>query len=785
MTTERFSKRYNRKEIEEKWRRKWSEDNIYKFRYDPEKPMYVVDTPPPYVNAEHLHVGHIMSYSQAEFVVRFKRMRGYNVFYPMGFDDNGYPTEKFVENKYKVDKRTISKQEFIDLCLKETEIGAQNYKDLWTQLGISVDWDLTYSTISPLAVKVSQRSLLDLNNKGLLYRKESPILWCTQCDTAVAQADLEDKEFTVKLNYITLKSVSGKDLTIATTRPELLPACVALYVNPNDKRYKKLVGLKAIIPLFQHEVPIKTSDEVDPEFGTGLMMVCTWGDQGDVKKWLTDGLDSRIVLGRNGKLNELAGVYQNLRVEKARPLIIKDLDRKGFLRKQEELTHTVNVHERCNTPIEFVNSKQWFIKIVDNKNIWLEFGSKIDWHPKSRFNDYRVWVDSLKWDWCISRQRYYGVPFPIWYCNDCDEPHFVPEEQLPHNPATDNCLFEKCRKCGSSKFIPEVDVVETWATSSCTPFLIKELVKNQEIKEKVFPNSLRPNAFEIIRTWDFYSIVKSYYHFNTIPFKDLMISGHGLDEEGRKISKRLGNYIPSAELLEMYGADGIRYWATGAELGSNLRFSKDEIEKGKRLATKLWNAARLICSHVDEFKEINLADLNLESVDIWIVQQLNKTISKVTKGFEEYTYSISRNDLEEFFWRIFADYYVEFIKYRLYGSDIKSKETATATAYVVFLAILKMYAPILPFVTEEIYSRISFGSEESIHLSNWPEPINLKKSVNDFDQVIQAVDEIRKHKTSQGVSLGEWIESYKFDTNVDLKKYKEFLQNVGRVKVLE
>jgi valyl-tRNA synthetase len=581
--------KYNRKDIESKWKKEWAESGIYKFKHDKNKENYVVDTPPPYVNADHLHAGHIMSYSQAEFVVRYKRMKGFNVFYPMGFDDNGYPTERFVEKKYKIDKNKTTKKEFIELCLKETEKGAQTYKNLWTNLGISIDWDLTYSTISPIAVKVSQKSLLDLYKKGYLYRKESPILWSVDSQTALAQTDLEDKIMKSHLNYIDFETKNGELLPIATSRPEMLAACVALYCNPKDSRFKQLIGQKAIVPIFNYEVEIKPSEEVDPEFGTGLMMVCTWGDQEDVKKWIKDNLETREILNPDGTLNDLAGKYAGKSIDEARKLIIEDLKENGSLTKQVEIEHSVKVDDRTDTPINFIKNKQWYIKVVDYKDKWIETGQKVNWYPQERFNDYRMWVENISWDWCISRQRYYGVPFPIWYCSECEEPHFVEENLLPHDPSTDACPFNKCIKCGSTNFKPETDVMDTWATSSCTPFLIKELINDETAKKDLFPVSLRPNAFEIIRTWDFFSIVKSALHFDIPPFKDVMISGHGLDNLGRKISKRLGNYIPSDELIDKYGADAIRYWATGAKLGSNLRFNEDELKKGEKLTLKLWN----------------------------------------------------------------------------------------------------------------------------------------------------------------------------------------------------
>lgn len=780
--------KYNREDSENRVKNFWEQEGVFKFNPQNEKPLYIVDTPPPYVSADHLHSGHIMSYAQAEFIVRYKRMKGFNVFYPMGFDDNGLPTERFVEKKYKVDKSKIAKSEFIKICLQETELGSQTYKKLWNDLGISVDWSKTYSSISPIATKVSQWSIIDLHKKGALYRDKAPVLWCPSCRTAIAQADLEDQEEESKMNYINFKSSSGQDLTIATTRPELLPACVALYVNPNDKRFKDLIGSKAVVPLFDYEIDIKSSDKVDIETGTGLMMVCTWGDKEDLEKWQVDNLETRSLINEDGTLNELGGKYQSLKLKEARKQILEDLESKGLLIKQESITHAVSVHERCGTPAEFIQSKQWFIKIADKKDVWLKYGEKLNWYPKFKEKDYELWVNSIKWDWCISRQRYYGVPFPIWYCSECQEAIFAKEEDLPVYPHESQPNIEKCPKCGNKSFVPENDVMDTWATSSCTPFLLRELVDDPKIKEKLFPTTLRPNAFEIIRTWDFYSIVKSHYHFNTLPFENVMISGHGVDEKGVKFSKRLGNYILPEKIIAEYGADALRYWATGATLGKNLRFSIEEIKKGLKTATKLWNVARFITMSLDDVS-LELIDKDFEPADVWIINELNKTQKEVTKAFDGYTYAKAKDELDIFFWSKFADYYIEFVKYRIFGDDHNSKKSAQQTLLNVFLAVLKMYAPILPFITEEIYLSIYKDTEKSksIHISNWPNTIEIKTNldISDFGEAITVIDEIRKHKSENNISLGKELDEYKLKTKVDLDKYGEFIKKAIRVKEIQ
>jgi len=678
---------YDIQKRENHWRKYWQKNKIYQFQPKSEKSVFSVDTPPPYVSAEHLHAGHIMSYAQAEFIVRFKRMQGFNVFYPMGFDDNGLPTERFVEKKYKLDKSKVSRQDFIKLCLKETKTGAQNYKKLWHLLGISIDWSQTYSTIDDRCRKISQKSFLDLFKKNLVYRAEQPTMWCPACQTALAQADLEDKQERTYLNYIKFFPVGNADLRslqIATTRPELLEACVALFYNPQDQRYQNLKTAK--VPIFNFEVPVLTDKNVDPKFGTGLIMVCAWGDTEDIRKWQEHKLETRPIFTEKTKPEEIL---------KKRQDILEKLKQKNLLIKQEQITHALNVHERCETPVEFVLTKQWFIKILENKNDLLKRGEELKWFPEFMKRRYFDWVKNLKWDWCISRQRYYGVPFPVWYCQGCGEIILAENMDLPIDPIEIKKICKKCKKLA----LPETDVMDTWATSSMTPEIIGK-----------FPKTLRPQAFGIIRTWLFYTIVKAHYHHNSLPFKDVMISGHGLDEQGRKISKRLGNYEDPQKIITEYGADALRYWATGARLGQNMRYSEKEVQKGKRTVIKLFNASRFVLINLKDFKpNKNFKPQN--PADKAIFEKLQETIKQATDYFEKYEYSKARDIIDKFFWHEFCSKYIELSKNRL-DQDNKN------CLYFCLINILKLYGPILPFITEEIWHKL--GNKKSIHLSQWP-----------------------------------------------------------------
>ncbi len=780
-----ISKHYDPGDIEPKWRDSWEKNNIYKFNPKAKGEIFSVDTPPPYVSAEHLHAGHVMSYAQAEFVVRFKRMRGFNVYYPMGFDDNGLPTERFVEKKYNINKSKITRSEFIKLCLQETEKGAANYKKLWSLLGISVDWSKTYSTINEHCRRISQWSFLDLYKKGRVYKAKKPILWCTTCQTAIAQADLEAEEKESNLVHIIAKAETGEKIVFATTRPELLPAVMGISVHPRDKRYKKLIGKKIIMPGTLKAVKLTADEATDMKFGTGVVYYCSYGG-GECIEWLArhpDAEPTELVLP-NGRFSAVGGKYEGMKVLEVRKNIVEDLQAAGAIEKIEPIKHSVYTHERCGTDVEYIESEQWFVKLLDKKKEFLKRGKELKWFPANMKRIYDGWVTNLKWDWCISRQRYFGVPFPVWYCAKCGEIILPDEKELPVDPTEQKPKVKKCPKCGGTKFVPEQDVLDTWQTSSLTPVIAQKLVADKAAQKKLYPSTLRPQAFEIIRTWLFYTVVKAHYHHSQLPFRDAMISGHGLDEQGRKISKRLGNYIPPEKIIEEYGADAVRYWATGAMLGQNLRFSLDEVKMGRKTTTKLWNAARFMAMNVKKTDLLKPGDA-LEPADAWIIAELNETIAKTTAAFESYAYAKAKEEIDGFFWAKFADYYVEFVKYRFFGDDAKSKKTAAKTLATVFFNIIKLYAPIMPFVTEEIFQTWFKHLEKtkSIHVSKWPKELKLKKvpDISDFENAIKAIDEIRKYKTKNNISLGQEIESLKLKTKVNLKKYGEFLRKVGRV----
>ena len=523
-----LDKRFNL-ENEKEMQKLWEEKEAYKFKGVDERPVYSVDTPPPTVSGK-LHVGHIFSFTQSEMLVRYHRLKGENVYYPFGFDDNGLPTERLVEREEGIFAKDLPRSEFIEKCTATKDKYIKEFQDLFKRLGISADWDLGYDTINELSRKVSQRSFIDLVKKGKAYRKEMPVLWCPCCQTSIAQAELENKDVKSYFNYINF-SVDNKDLEIATTRPEFLGGCVAIFVNPNDERYKDLIGKTATVPLYNNQVPIIADEKVAIDKGTGVVMCCTFGDQTDMEWQKEYNLPIKKVMQADGTINPEVAIIGGMKTLDARMKIVEELQKQGLLVKSEKIEHSVSTHERCGNEIEIINSPQWYIDILSIKDELIKAADEINWHPESMKTRYLDWVNNLKWDWCISRQRYFGVPFPVWYCKECGDVMIPEDKELPLNPLEHN-PHGAC-KCGCKEFIPETAVMDTWATSSVSPFINMKYGEDDE-RKFLYPMSMRSHAHEIIRTWTFYSIVKSLYHTGQVPWKDLMISGFVLAKKARK-----------------------------------------------------------------------------------------------------------------------------------------------------------------------------------------------------------------------------------------------------------
>ncbi|EKD49525.1 MAG: hypothetical protein ACD_63C00113G0001, partial [uncultured bacterium] len=782
-----LDKRYNYKERDMYWQKFWIDQKVFAFDEKSDKPIYSIDTPPPTISGL-MHVGHAFGYMQHDFIARYHRMKGENIFYPFGTDDNGLPTQRLIQKMKKVRAVDLGRDKFTKLCLDTLKKELRpKYIFGWQTTGLSCDWNIRYSTIDKHSRRLSQKSFIELYKMGRAYRKKAPAIFCTECRTAISQVELKDIEIESNFNDIVFKA-DGKDLIIATTRPELLPAAVAVFYNPKDKRYKNLKNKKAKVPIFDFEVPIFEDDRVDIEVGTGAVMCCTFGDQTDMEWQKAFGLPIKQAIGMDGKMTEIAGEYSGMKVLAAREKILQDFKNKNLLKNQKKIKHVVNVHERCDKEVEYINSKQWFIKYLDLRDKMLEWGRQLNWHPKYMRNRYENWVNGLAWDWCISRQIYFGIPFPIWYCESCGRIILADKEELPVDPLIDKPPVEKCPKCKKNKFVPEKDIINTWATSSLTPQIAAALV-DKKLYNKIFPMSLRPQGQDIITFWLFNTIVKSQLHEHKMPWKDVIINGWGLDKHGKKMSKSKGNIVEPDKVYEKYGVDAFRFWAGSAALGSNHAFKDEEVATGKRVVTKLWNAAKFCMSHLEKFEQDK--DVQLEPVDKWILSRLANTIETATEKFENYGYSAALDATERFFWHDFADRYMEFVKYRLYGEDEKSKESARQTLYICFLNILKLYAPILSHVTEEIYQTFfkKFLDERSVHVCAWPKAEKnwkaSEKFLKEFELVLKLIDEIKKYKSENGLSMGKEIENYKFQSP-NFKKLSEedlrFVKQVMRVK---
>lgn len=772
-TIEKSKKKgYDFIEVERKIKELWEKNKTFAFREGAE--MYSVDTPPPTVSGK-MHIGHAFSYSQQDFIVRYRRMNG-GVYYPFGTDDNGLPTERLVEKLKKVNSKKMSRADFIELCLKTIGEISDDFKEDWKTLGISADYNKCYSTIDDNSRKMSQKGFIDLFKNGEIYKANFPTIWCPECQTAIAQAELEDKEKTTNLVYIKGKLKDGSFIIYATTRPELHPGCIGISLKEDGiyvkvkkdnevwiiskdavEKFQKEFGLKIIEefkggelvgekveiafasqPIFiSHDISAKT------EYGTGVVYYCSYGGL-DCVQWLARHKEAKAVdvMDENGTYN--VNPIKSMKSPEAREKIIELLEEEDLLIKKEKLHHAVNTHDKCGTDIEYIATPQWFIKVKDKKDKLIEQGNKINWFPKYMHKRYENWVNGLEWDWNISRNRHFGIPIPTWECKECEKIIVADEKELPIDPLQTKKLCPKCKK----EAIPEKMVLDTWATSSISPQIASSLVNN---KVKI-PYSLRPQAHDIIRTWAFYTIVRSYLHENKIPWKDIVISGN-VSLKGEKMSKSKGNVIDPKEVIEKYGADALRFWASGSNLGSDLDYLEDDLVSGKKTVNKLFNAAKFVFMNLEDYNGKSKPK-KLEKIDKLFLDKLQAVINECTKKFECYEYSKAKMAIENFFWKDFADNYLEIVKRRVYHGEGDSKLSAQYTLYKTLFNVIKLFAPILPFVTEEIY-QTSFKKnekEDSIHLSSWPKTKKVEKS-EELELFYEILGKVRGEKSNAKKSM--------------------------------
>lgn len=795
-----FPKNYNETECEAKWQKYWEENKIFAWNSTGKREdSFVIDTPPPTISGS-LHIGHIYSYTHTDFMARYKRMQGFNVFYPMGFDDNGLPTERLVEKEKKTKAAQHSREEFTAMCNETAEKYRKEFRELFTNIALSVDWNQEYHTISEDCLKISQMSFLDLYRKGEVYRKLQPMFWDPIDQTAIAQAEIEEHELDSFENYIYFGLVdegkatnnidwdSLEKVEIMTTRPEMLPACVALMVHPDDlHKYK---GKKAVTPLYNTIVPIVADEDVKKDKGTGVVMCCTFGDEQDIKWWQKHSLETRIIINKFGKIDFTNLDFSSLLLEKttnkkvdhqeeqfsARKTTIKLLEEHNLTVKPKvAIKHMVKCAERSGSPLEIIPTEQWFVAVTKHKKQLLEKVNECNWNPSYMAKRAEQWIESLEWDWCISRQRYFGVPFPVWYSKRAGEHGkiLLPSiQQLPVNP-----LIDLPEGYSADEVTPEKDVMDTWATSSVSPqinskAITKDFAIDIDRHQQLYPADLRPQAHEIIRTWAFYTIAKSYLHENTIPWKNLMISGWCLAEDKSKMSKSKGNIVRPQDILKNYSADNIRYWSSTSKLGADTAFSQDVLKVGKKLINKLWNAAKFSGLFLESLVEGELIERDIQSdinsgdifhpLDKWILSELNKAIISASENFEIYEYSVARKAAEDFFW-LFCDYYLEAVKTRVYdeqNNDAKAKRSGVLTLSHILKNILKLFAPFMPHITDELYN-IIFHEEAAKHKSihakgQWAKSfIDDKREENckNGEILIAIMDYIRGEKSALNLSI--------------------------------
>lgn len=700
-------------EIEKSILGRWEEQGVYRFAIDRSRPAFVIDTPPPYPSGRPWHIGAAAHYAQIDMIARTARMTGKNVLFPIGIDRNGLPVEIYTEKKYKVRMRQMDRQKFLDLCRVALDDLEAEMIQIMKSMGLSGNFSGHYRTDSDDYRALTQSTFIDLWKRGLVYLANRPNNYCPDCGTTIADAEIIHDDIPTKLVHMKFRvRETGDQLVIASTRPELLFACQAVIVNPQDGRYKSLHLTHAVLPLFGREVPIMPHHSARPEFGSGAVMVCSYGDQNDVQVFREMGLKEIVALDENGMTTEAAGPYANLRVNQARTRVIDDLKATGVLEKEENIMHRTPLCERSKTPIEIIPLHDYYVKQLEFVPHLKELALKLRFHPEMHRQILLNWLDSIAIDWPISRRRFYGTEIPIWYCNACKAPN-LPAPGKYYRPWKEKPPFDRCQNCDSSEgFIGEDRTFDTWMDSSISPLYVTGFDRDKEMFDYSYPAALRPQAKDIIRTWLHYTMLRCVQLTETMPWTGAWIMGYGVDEKGEKMSKSKGNVIDPFPVIQKYGADTFRFWsASEANLGYDFRCSEQRIAGAQKFLSKLWNIGRLLSS----FEVVSKMPEKLEASDQWILAELANLEKECKQGYDEYNFFVPANAIRDFAWNLFAAHYVEMVKARAYATDGETgRRSALYTLHRCLSTVLLLLAPITPFISEELWTKIY--SDKTIHL---------------------------------------------------------------------
>jgi valyl-tRNA synthetase len=722
----------------------WREESIYRFDPESDAPIYSIDNPPRYTSGS-LHLGHATGYSLIDFAARYRRMRGYNVFFPLCFDVNGTPVEVKVEKKHNITKLDLPRKEYRKLCSEFANSFIDEMKHHFEILGESMDPSVYYQTDAPYYRRITQISFVKLFEKGLVYKGNFPVNWCPRCMTALADAEVEYEENVTKLNYIKFM-IDGSDdhILIATTRPELLCTCKVVAVHPDDKEKKHLIGKELITPLYGRKVKVIADPKVDPKFGTGNVMICTIGDKDDLEWVMKYKLEMEKGIDEFGKMTALAGKYEGMSVKDARAASIEDLKAKGLIVRQDDNPQNVSICWRCHAPVEFLQVPQWFLKTLDFKKAILKRADEIDWYPEFMKIRLQDWVNSLEWDWVLSRQRIFATPVPVWECEDCGKAVVAKEEQCYVDPTEDLPPAEKC-ECGG-KLIGCTDVFDTWMDSSGSPLYNTFWERDEKLFKKMFPMSMRPQSHDIIRTWAFYTMLRSEQIASSIPWKDIMIHGFIMAPDGTPMHSSIGNVINPIPIIEEYGADALRYYACTCSMGIDHAFREKDVIRGRKLCNKIFNMGKFVGPRFDSKPKMP-SDLRLP--DKWILSRYSEVVKNVTQYFDGYQFDKAMRDAENFLWHEFADHYIEMVKAR-------KDDAVKYTLYTVLLGSIKMIAPFMPHITEDVFQEhfAKYEDAKSIHLSSWPVSILTDKNAESAGDVLKdVIAAVRNWKSDKKMPL--------------------------------